>query len=68
MSDFKKDDLKLSENDFNHKIKVMMEKINTMENSIKNERIIRIRIDEENSELKDSMTNLQTQIEEKVNG
>ena len=53
-------DLKLSENDFNKKIKVMIEKINTMENSMKNERIVRVRLEQENSELKDSILNIQT--------
>ena len=59
-------DLKLSENDFNKKIKVMIEKINTMENSMKNERIVRVRLEQENSELKDSILNIQTVLEEKV--
>lgn len=59
-------DLKHSENDFNKKIKVMIEKINTMENSMKNERIVRVRLEQENSELKDSILNIQTVLEEKV--
>ena len=59
-------DLKLSENDFNKKIKVMIQKINTMENSMKNERIVRVRLEQENSELKDSILNIQTVLEEKV--
>ena len=60
------DTLKLSENDYNHKIKILMEKINTIENSMKNERVIRMKLEEENCDLKESLNNFQRQIEEKV--
>ena len=40
--------------------------IMTMENSMKNERIVRVRLEQENSELKDSILNIQTVLEEKV--
>ena len=60
------DNLRLSENEYNHKIKVLMEKINTIGNAMKNERVIRMKLEEENSDLKESLVNFQRQIEEKV--
>ena len=67
MSEKKEEILKqLGENEIDRRLKVMVEKITTMENSIKNERIIRLRLEEENNQLKDSISIFKRQLDEKV--
>jgi hypothetical protein len=55
-----------NETELDRRIKVMVDKIGSMENSIKNERIIRVRLEEENKDLKDSILIIQKQLEEKA--
>ncbi len=68
MSEIKKEEINKQngENEIDRRLKVMVEKINTMENCIKNERILRMKLEQENSELKESVSLIQKQVDKKV--
>jgi hypothetical protein len=68
MSEIKKEEIikQNGENEIDRRLKVMVEKINTMENCIKNERILRLRLEKENLELKESVSLIQKQVDKKV--